>query len=85
MSTLAITYHDSLLATLNESHLEFEKEARRALALKLYELGRITSGQAAEMAGVSRVDLLLDCTVYGTPSVKWDEEELTAEFGQFKR
>lgn len=82
MSTLAITYQDSLLATFNESHVEFEKEARRALAVKLYELGRITSGQAAEMAGVSRLDLLLDCPEYGTPSVKWDAEELASEFGQ---
>lgn len=85
MSTLAIKYHDSLLATFNESHVEFEKEARKALAVKLYELGRLTSGQAAEMAGVSRLDLLLDCPEYGTPSVKWDAEELTSEFGRAGR
>lgn len=81
MNTLTIAYNDSLLAALNESSAEFEIEARKALALKLYELGRLTSGQAAELAGVSRVDLLLDSSKYGTPSVKWDDEELAHEFG----
>lgn len=82
MRTLSIQYDDSLLATLNESQSEFEKEARKAMALKLFELGRLTSGQAAEMADMARVDLLLDSSRYGTPSVSWDEEELAREFGQ---
>lgn len=84
MSTLSIQYDDSLLAALNESHSEFENEARKAMALKLFELGRLTSGQAAEMAGMTRVDMLLDSTQYGTPSVSWDEEEIAREFGQTK-
>lgn len=84
MSTLSIQYDDSLLAALNESHSEFENEARKAMALKLFELGRLTSGQAAEMAGMTRVDMLLDSTRYGTPSVSWDEEEIAREFGQTK-
>jgi predicted HTH domain antitoxin len=81
MSVLAIHYDDSLLAALNESHIDFENEARKAMALKLFELGRLTSGQAAQMAGMTRVDFLLECPRYGSPSVVWDEEELTREFG----
>lgn len=84
MSTLSIQYDDSLLAALNKSHSEFESEARKAMALKLFELGRLTSGQAAEMAGMTRVDMLLDSSRYGTPSVSWDEEEMAREFGQAK-
>ncbi|MBI5187089.1 MAG: UPF0175 family protein [Nitrospinae bacterium] len=80
MSTLCIPYNDSLLAALNASRFEFESEARKAMAVKLFELGRLTSGQASEMAGVSRVDFLLDCHKFGAPSVQWDDEELAGEF-----
>ncbi|OGR05216.1 MAG: hypothetical protein A2511_09925 [Deltaproteobacteria bacterium RIFOXYD12_FULL_50_9] len=82
MNTLCIPYHDSLLAALNASRSDFERDARKALAVKLFELGRLTSGQASEMAGVSRVDFLLDCQKLGAPSVQWDEEELASEFGE---
>jgi predicted HTH domain antitoxin len=81
VNTLAIQYDDSLLTALNESHSEFENEARKAMALKLFELGRLTSGQAAQMAGLARVDFLLESPQYGSPSVIWDKEELAREFG----
>lgn len=81
MSILAIHYDESLLAALNESQSEFESEARKAMALKLFELGRLTSGQAAQMAGMTRVDLLLESPRYGSPSVTWDAEEMAREFG----
>ncbi len=33
----------------------FEHEARMAAAVKLFEMGRLTSGQAAQLAGLPRV------------------------------
>jgi predicted HTH domain antitoxin len=48
--------------------------------MKLFDLGRLTSGQAAEMAGLSRVEFLLTCRKYGSSSVQWDQEDLDAEF-----
>lgn len=50
------------------------------MAVKLYEMGRLTSGQAARLAGVSRVTFLLDCRRYGAASVEWDRPEIDAEF-----
>ena len=81
MKSLSIKYSESVLATLNLGTDDFEKEAKLALAVKLFELGRLTSGQAAQLAGISRFAFLLSCSRYGTPSVQWDEEELNAEFG----
>jgi predicted HTH domain antitoxin len=49
--------------------------------VKLFELGRLTSGQAAQLAEISRFAFLLSCRRYGAPSVQWDEEDLNAEFG----
>jgi len=82
MNSLCISYPDAILISFNESREHFEKEARIALAMKLFDIGRLTSGQAAEMSGLSRVEFLLLCRGYGSASVQWDQEELDAEFGE---
>ena len=79
MKTLTVHYPDTLEAVTHLSSSDFQTRARMAMAVKLYELGTLTSGQAADLAGVSRVALLLECPRYGTPSVIWDEDELEAE------
>jgi len=80
MKTPCIEYAESIPAMLNMSADSFEEEARLALAMKLFEMGRVTSGQAATIAGISRAAFLLSCRRYGTPSVWWEREELEAEF-----
>lgn len=85
MKKLLIEYPESIPAILNLSPENFEQEAKIALAVKLYEMGRLTSGQAASLAGISRVSFLLSCKRYGSASVEWDLEELEAEFSEAKR
>jgi hypothetical protein len=58
--TLQIEYGDDLLLGLGLSPSEFSAEASFLLAAKLYELGRLTSGQAAKLCGKDRVSFLLD-------------------------
>ena len=50
---IEIKYTDDVLLSLKESKEEFEEEARYLLALKLYELRKISSGKAAQTAGLS--------------------------------
>jgi len=80
MRTIEIKYPETIPAILNLSPETFEQEAKFALAVKLYEMGRLTSGQAARLVGVSRVTFLLDCRQYGAASVEWDQTEIDAEF-----
>jgi len=80
MRTIEIEYPETIPAVLNLSPETFEQEARFGLAVKLYEMGRLTSGQAARLAGVSRVTFLLECRRYGAASVEWDQSEIDAEF-----
>ena len=80
MKVIEIPYSEALPASLNLSFEDFEHEAKMALAAKLFELGRLTSGQASHLAGVSRVTFLLACQRFGVPGVAWDRDEIEAEF-----
>lgn len=78
--TMLIVYPDSIPAAVNLTNEAFENEARRAMAVKLYELGRLSSGQAARLADLGRVEFFLTCIQMGVPSVEWDENEIRSEF-----
>jgi len=48
--------------------------------LKLFEQGRLSSGKAAELCGMTRVDFLLLAGKAGIPVLDLDGEELDREF-----
>ncbi len=79
MNKILIEYPESFSAITNMTVESFAEEARWAMAVKLYEMGRLTSGQAAVLAGCSRVSFLLNCRRFGASSVGWDAEELARE------
>jgi predicted HTH domain antitoxin len=80
MKAMQIEYPESWTASAGSSPERFENEARMALAMKLFEMGRLTSGQAAQLAGVSRIAFLFNCPQWNVPAVNWDADELAAEF-----
>ncbi|HMO57873.1 MAG TPA: UPF0175 family protein [Roseiflexaceae bacterium] len=55
MNTLTIEYPAEVLWALQQDSDEFEHEARLLLAVKLYETGKLSTGLAAQLAGVPRV------------------------------
>ena len=52
---------------------------RMAAAVKLFELGQISSGAAARLAGVPRVVFLSRLAEYGVDTFRLTEEQLTQE------
>ena len=59
---------------------EFESEARFLLALKLFELRRISAGKAAEMSGMQKPEFLLKASQLNVAVVDPDQDQLDAEF-----
>jgi predicted HTH domain antitoxin len=58
---------------------ELEQEARMAMAVKLFELGRLSSGVAASLVGIDRVTFLMSLSRYNVPMIDASEEELAQD------
>ncbi len=51
-------------------------EARLAMAVKLFETGKLTSGQAARLAAIPRVDFLYELGRFGVSPIQMEPDEL---------
>lgn len=76
---LVIDYPPSLPDMLQQSRKQFEQEARMAMAVKLFEMKRLSSGMAAKLVGMDRVPFLLSLSSDGVPMIDLDEEELQSD------
>ena len=56
------------------------QRSRFLLALKYFELGELSSGQAARMCGLGRAQFLSEAARCGVPAVELTGEELEQEF-----
>jgi predicted HTH domain antitoxin len=79
MKVLTIPYSDDLLLSMKRSPQEFEAEARLLLAVKLYEMDRISTGAAAKLAGISRVAFMFELSRFGLSPIGQDPSELTED------
>ena len=76
---LMVNFPDTLPDLLQETKEQFEFEAKMALAVKLFEMKRISSGMAASLVGIPRTHFLLALHKYGVPMIDLDEEELLSD------
>jgi predicted HTH domain antitoxin len=80
MSTISFECPDDILQTLEETPDQFAQEGRLLIAVKLFELWRISSGQAARIAGLSRVTFLDTLKTYQVSAINLTREELAKDF-----
>jgi len=81
MLTLTLEYPAELSVALGKRPEDAAKEIRLMAALKLFESGRVSSGLAAQLAGMSRADFLLTCGQYGVSVFQQTVGELAADAG----
>lgn len=74
----------SELNSIQMTEQEFTSQILLMAAIKMFELGKLSSGKAAELAGMTRVQFLDVCGFYKVPVVDFTKEELEKEMQLFK-
>ncbi len=79
MSQLVVDIPDESLLSLKLTTDAAAEEIRFAAAVKLYEMGKLSSGAAAKLAGVPRVLFLSKLADYGVDTFRLTADDLERE------
>lgn len=76
---LRIKYPKGFEYAIHMTKEEMERHIRLMAALKMFELGKISSGKAAELAGMSRVEFIETCGRYRVSMFNYPDDEAVEE------
>jgi predicted HTH domain antitoxin len=82
MVQLMIEMPEGAFASLRKDPESFARELRLAAAVKWYEIGEVSQGRAAEIAGVSRQEILAALGRYRVSPFQYTPEEVLEEAGR---
>jgi predicted HTH domain antitoxin len=77
---IAVSYPETLAFSLKMEVREFEREMKTVSVVKLYELGKMSSGIAANILGMSRLDFLSLLSLYNISYFAATSEEIENDF-----
>ncbi len=76
---LKIKYPAGFEHAVHMTQEEMEQHIRLMAALKMFELGKVSSGKAAELAGMSRVEFFEVCGRYRVSVFNYPAEDIDEE------
>jgi predicted HTH domain antitoxin len=76
VSAIQLEVPEQTLISLKTDPKTFARDVMVLAAVKLFELGKLSSGRAAELAGMSRVEFLLALGRYQVSPFQTTAEEL---------
>jgi hypothetical protein len=79
MKPVVVEYPNELPRLLKMTEEQFIAEVRFLAAAKLFELGKLSSGKTAVMAGLGRVAFLHKLGEYGFYAINLHDEQIDAE------
>jgi predicted HTH domain antitoxin len=79
MSQIILSIPDETLLALRLTPEQLGAELCLAAAIKMYELGRLSPGAAARLAGIPRVVFLTKLADYGVDTFRLTQEQLERE------
>jgi len=81
MSQILLDLPEDFLLACQMSGQQLGEELLMAAAVKLFELGKLSSGAAAELAGAPKPLFLARLGDYGVPAFSMTEDELRRDLG----
>jgi predicted HTH domain antitoxin len=79
MNTLSLPYPHDLLITSGKNPQELEEELRFLLALKLFELHRLSLGKAAEFCSMTKTKFMFELGRIGVPVINLQSDQIADE------
>ena len=79
MLELRIPVADDLVLASGRSPEEVEAELRLLLAIKLFELRRLSAGKAAQLAGLPKLGFMDELSRYKVPLINLEDDQILDE------
>jgi predicted HTH domain antitoxin len=76
MSAVQLEIPEETLISLKTDVESFARDLKMLAAVKLFELGKLSSGRAAQLAGLTRVEFLLALRHFQVSPFQMTEDEL---------
>ena len=84
VTQISFEISEGILQALNQSRDEFISQMRLFTALQLFKNHKLSLGQAAELAGMSKEKFLIELDNHNVDLIDYDPAELEGELQRFQ-